>query len=65
MPKIGLTRQFGFFGVSLTGQFENLGRLTVLVMVNKAKRTILSYFGGQDNFIFKRFECTTFFDSEY
>ena len=32
LPKIWLTGQFCFFGICLTGQFENLGRLTVLVM---------------------------------
>ena len=34
--KIGLTGQFCFFGNSLTGQLENLARLTALVMLNKS-----------------------------
>ena len=51
-----------FLGFCLTGQLKKLGRLRVLVMINKSKMTILSYFGGLDNFIFKivlldRFDC--------
>ena len=34
--KVGLTGQFCFLGVGLTGQLENKGRLTVLVIENKS-----------------------------
>ena len=36
LPKIRLAGQFCFWVIRLTGQLENLDRLTVLVMLNKS-----------------------------
>ena len=52
LRKIELTGQFCFFGVSLTGQLENFGKLTVSFMFTKShqQENFEFFFGGQENF---------------
>ena len=54
LPKVGLTGQFCFSVVGLTGQLVNVGEFEVLLIENKSvKQDYFEFCRGQDNFIFK------------